>query len=298
MKIAVLMSTYNGSQYLNKQLDSIHKQTITENVTIYIRDDGSTDSTFDIIDKWSKKMQIVLFKETNVGPALSFWKLLMNEEISADYFFFCDQDDEWDSNKIEEQILSMQRGACLSICNCRVIDGSSNVIDVKRVKSEVEISIPRLFVSGVAQGCSMAFTCELRDYLIAIQPKCVPMHDIVLMINALNFGNVVWDDRMLFSYRVHQNNVVANNNKSFFNRMKTTFWNIKNSSKNSMSQVARELLSNAEKLSEQDMVFLHAISKYKGNVRNKHYVLSQLKHMNVEQDCARSFRGKVLLNLL
>ena len=51
MKIAILMSTYNGEKYLNEQLESIFNQNINAQITLYIRDDGSTDSTIAIIQQ-------------------------------------------------------------------------------------------------------------------------------------------------------------------------------------------------------------------------------------------------------
>ena len=49
-KVAVLMSTYNGEKYLNEQIDSILAQDGVD-VILYIRDDGSSDRTAEII-KW------------------------------------------------------------------------------------------------------------------------------------------------------------------------------------------------------------------------------------------------------
>ena len=48
MKVAVLMSTYNGEEYLEKQLDSILSQNGDYSIEIIIRDDGSTDNTKNI----------------------------------------------------------------------------------------------------------------------------------------------------------------------------------------------------------------------------------------------------------
>ena len=87
MKIAVLMSTYNGHKYLDKQLKSIAEQTVVNHLTLYIRDDGSKDDTFDIIDKWKNKINIVLYKEKNAGPANEFWQLLM--EIGSKSRLLC-----------------------------------------------------------------------------------------------------------------------------------------------------------------------------------------------------------------
>ncbi|MBQ6973086.1 MAG: glycosyltransferase [Synergistaceae bacterium] len=42
--VAVIMSTYNGEEYLREQLDSILAQEGV-NVELYIRDDGSSERT-------------------------------------------------------------------------------------------------------------------------------------------------------------------------------------------------------------------------------------------------------------
>lgn len=56
MKIAILMSTYNDEKYVDEQIQSILNQT-ESNFNLYIRDDGSTDSTVHIINTYSKKIQ-------------------------------------------------------------------------------------------------------------------------------------------------------------------------------------------------------------------------------------------------
>lgn len=44
MRVAVIMSTYNGEKYISEQIDSILSQTGVE-VELFIRDDGSKDNT-------------------------------------------------------------------------------------------------------------------------------------------------------------------------------------------------------------------------------------------------------------
>lgn len=52
--VAIMMATYNGDRFLVEQIDSILSQTY-RNWTLFIRDDGSTDSTVDIIDNYVKR---------------------------------------------------------------------------------------------------------------------------------------------------------------------------------------------------------------------------------------------------
>lgn len=100
-KVCVLLSTYNGKKFLEKQLNSLFFQTY-KNFDLLIRDDGSNDDTLKILNKY----KINYIKGENIGIVRSFFKLL---EIALrkgyEYFLFCDQDDIWELNKIERQLL-------------------------------------------------------------------------------------------------------------------------------------------------------------------------------------------------
>ena len=50
-KVNIILATYNGGRFLKEQLDSLINQTY-DNISIYIRDDGSTDNTIDIINEY------------------------------------------------------------------------------------------------------------------------------------------------------------------------------------------------------------------------------------------------------
>jgi glycosyltransferase involved in cell wall biosynthesis len=298
MEVAVLMSTYNGENFLDKQLESLSCQTIGNQLKVYIRDDGSKDKTIEIIEKWKGKMSIILIKGINVGPAKSFYELLEDKNIVADYYAFCDQDDIWDSDKLECEISKLNKGFHLCLCNCRVINSDGQITqDALRIR-EQKISLPRLFVTGVAQGCAMVFTKELRDYILSKNISCVPMHDVILTLYALNFGKIYWEYEPKFSYRFHENNVVAKANKTKVQKIKTVINNWKNSSKNSMANVARELLVNCPEFDGYDKEFLLRMSKYKSSLANKLWLMKCEKISDLPPVILRSYKTRVLLGLL
>ena len=53
-RVLILLSTYNGEQYLAEQLDSLLSQTYKA-IDIAIRNDGSTDNTLSILSEYQKK---------------------------------------------------------------------------------------------------------------------------------------------------------------------------------------------------------------------------------------------------
>lgn len=84
-KVAVLMSTFNGDKYLREQIDSILAQEGVD-LTLFIRDDGSSDCTIDIVREYlAREDNIVFCRGKNVGVGNSFMKLLYNCPDDYDY---------------------------------------------------------------------------------------------------------------------------------------------------------------------------------------------------------------------
>lgn len=93
-KVQVLLSSFNGERYIQKQLDTIFAQRGVE-VSCIVRDDGSSDRTVQIIKNYQKKqLALQLIEGENLGWRRSFMELLRLAE-KADYYAFADQDDEW-----------------------------------------------------------------------------------------------------------------------------------------------------------------------------------------------------------
>lgn len=74
INVNIIMSVYNGEKYLAAQIDSILKSTV-DNWRLFIFDDCSTDSTFEIASKYAEahKYKIYAFKNPeNMGSTKSF----------------------------------------------------------------------------------------------------------------------------------------------------------------------------------------------------------------------------------
>ena len=70
-RVNVILSTYNGEKYIEEQLASLLAQDYP-NIDIYIRDDGSTDSTIMILEKYVRQGKIHLLQGENLGFCGSF----------------------------------------------------------------------------------------------------------------------------------------------------------------------------------------------------------------------------------
>ncbi|MDR1346104.1 MAG: glycosyltransferase [Bacteroidales bacterium] len=99
--VSIVMCTYNGAPYLRQQLDSIVKQTYPL-LEIIIQDDGSTDSTMEILHEYAGKYATIHVYQNEVqkGHILNFFSA--TDRASGEYIAFADQDDIWKPDKIEK----------------------------------------------------------------------------------------------------------------------------------------------------------------------------------------------------
>ena len=296
------MSTFNGTKFLNEQLESIFNQNTEAEITIYIRDDGSTDNTIDIINYWTPKINIVIYKEQNIGPARSFWTLFESDEIKADYYAFCDQDDIWDSDKLQIGIdaLKYETEEALWCSNCRIIDQNGKMITDRMNKSKPDFTIISQFICGSTQGCAMLFNDKLRKYILKNKIEIIPMHDFVIMTYAIAKGKVIYYDRPTFGYRVHSNNVVASEGKSLMKHFLASFNRyFSKYNKNQLTRYAEIFLKdNGNLIDKETFDYINNLIRSKDSIvcRFKILLNSKTKSKNIKAE--RSFKIRVILGVI
>ena len=134
--VSILLSTYNGEQYLNPLLESLLFQDYNKFV-VYIRDDVSVDNTLSVIkhycSKYPNKFKLLKDNLGNLGVSKSFMQML--SLVESDYYLFCDQDDVWLPNKISSLfnfILRMNLDTAdipiLLFTDLKVVDSELNIL--------------------------------------------------------------------------------------------------------------------------------------------------------------------------
>ena len=95
--ISIVVPVFNVGQYLNDTLESLLQQKKPANEIILI-DDGSTDGSANILQTYSLKKTIKIFKTSNngQGPARNLGRMIAKSE----YIYFFDSDDLLDPNFI------------------------------------------------------------------------------------------------------------------------------------------------------------------------------------------------------
>ena len=211
-KVCILMSTYNGEKYLKEQIDSLIEQRDVE-VTICVRDDGSSDKTEEILKSYTDK-EIKYFKGTNVGVANSFMDLLFQAPV-ADYYAFCDQDDVWDNNKLAQAVSVMESDSSnaelpkMYYSNVKVVDEKLELIKISDINKEYN-NLKTVLLSNNAIGCTVVFNAALLEKIRLYKPSYIYMHDWWMYLVCLSLkGKVYFDQNAYINYRQHGSNCVG-----------------------------------------------------------------------------------------
>ena len=229
--VAVLLSTYNGEKYLKEQIDSILNQ-IGLNVCVFARDDGSKDSTVNILKEYSENYSnFSYYCGLNVGPAQSFFELI-KQSPNSDYYAFADQDDVWDQNKLEcaVKMLSKKDASIpqLYYSNLRIVDQDLKYYRMSHQKPYIHKKRYSALAEGCATGCTIVINTVARDFLKDKLPSECTMHDNWIYMVCKLFGEVNYDFEGHISYRQHGGNVIGTylgkkNAKTYIKRFKRLF---------------------------------------------------------------------------
>ncbi len=290
MYIAVLMSTFNGAQYLKAQIDSILNQNLPDScdLILYIRDDGSDDHTRDILEDYADHCNNIVYvnptRTQNLGVRDSFLTLLhtaYNSDIEFDYFAFADQDDFWLENKIAAAINKLKfnrnKNGALYYSNKYITDENLKI----QKKEEIVFYNDFLEVmwSSLAFGCTMVFDKKLAGQAVAHDPEIIEYHDSWVYRIAKCIGaNIVFDDSSYILYRQHSNNEVGKNGCKTHNgiayMVKHFFLNIIKPREQRHQKELREINAYYSEFLNPDVrPYMDAILHYTSDIKKKYFLL-------------------------
>ncbi len=219
--IDVLMATYNGASYIDEQIKSIKNQTF-KNWKLFIRDDGSTDETLNIIESeiigWEDKIVLIHSDKEIDGISGNFYELLKISK--AQYITFSDQDDVWLKCKLEilyNKCLLLEKEnsditPVLVHSDLKVVDSDLNKISDSFFKSQImkpeRDSIRQLLVQNIVTGCTVLMNRQLKDLIMPFHKDMV-MHDWWIALIAGISGVIGFIPEPLILYRQHGGNSVG-----------------------------------------------------------------------------------------
>jgi len=202
--ISIIMPVYNGQRFVDEAISSIIEQEYKQ-IELIIIDDGSTDSTNDILTKWAvKDKRIKIYHQNNSGIISALNKGI--EQATGDYIARMDADDISHPDRLKIQYQYMIQND-LDVCGCNYFEiDEDNIINGLKIvpKSPEMIKIALCSNVPFAHPTVMFKADFLRkNNILYGQSIYKNAEDLALWMSlyekGAKFGNV---DSILFSYRV------------------------------------------------------------------------------------------------
>ncbi len=217
-RVAVVLCTYNGAEYVEAQVESLLAQ--VHPVSIRLCDDVSSDDTIERISGLLRAdIDTINVNKQNTGFVRNFEHCLSSAmDSDENYFALSDQDDVWDRSRIACGMSSM---AALELVHGRdvplLVHSDLNIVDAqgqlmhgsflayRRYRIAEEKSLPVILGENGVMGNTILMNRAMAELCLPF-PDALHVHDYWIAILAELFGHRAKLDLSLVNYRLHGSN--------------------------------------------------------------------------------------------
>ncbi len=115
--VSVIIPNYNYARYVGEAVESALGQTYS-NLEVIVVDDGSTDNSLEVLERYRDRVKIV--EQQNSGVCVARNRGVA--ETKGEYIAFLDADDVWLPEKIEKQVKKFESDGDTGLVHVGVID--------------------------------------------------------------------------------------------------------------------------------------------------------------------------------
>jgi glycosyltransferase involved in cell wall biosynthesis len=218
--ISIAMCTYNGEKYIQKQLESIAGQSLLPNELV-VCDDGSTDATVEILQKFAATAAFsvrLIQNVNNLGSTRNFEKAI--GLCHGDLIALSDQDDVWCREKLVRLstvlLTDPMIGGVFSDAElvdektCPIGETLWHAVHFSPKKSDKRLKgdlTKILLKQDVVTGATLMFRSSLRNICLPIDPSWV--HDGWIAWMLASYSRLVPVDELLIKYRIHKSQQIG-----------------------------------------------------------------------------------------
>ena len=213
--VSIVIPVYNSEKYLEECLNSVLDQTY-EHIEIIAVDDGSTDSSYDILKKYSDRILVLSQKNSGLASALNFGISKMN----GTWLKWFSPDDIMFSNTIEDLVTATQNisDKIIIYSNWQLINENGDVLhnfseSNYNELSKFDFNIRLLSGQQINVNTSLIpFSliknkCSFRD----LEEPVAIDYDFFLRAALLFDTKFYFIEKSLIRYRVHSNQLSHSN---------------------------------------------------------------------------------------
>ena len=227
--VSVYMSVYNGEQFVAESIESVLAQTLTD-FELVIVDDGSTDSTPDILRSF-KDDRIVLLSPGRMGVSAASNHAL--QRCRADLVARLDADDLMEPNRLERQLAFLAEHPDLGgVASCYWwIDETGVIRGAQDTPLQTREAVERQLAAGGRLGYAHSTLLLRREAVLAVggyDSRFDSVEDVELCLRLYEAGHLILaQPERLVRFRIHDNSTSATRDRDQFFLLEAAFGNFR-----------------------------------------------------------------------
>ena len=211
-RVTVLMSVFNGEQYLKDAIDSVLNQTY-QDFDLLIINDGSTDNSLAIIQSYKDPKIKLITNDQNLGLINSLNKGI--SLIQSDYIIRMDSDDICLPNRIEVQVNFMDAHPAVGASGSHYFQLKEDKhFEIDLPMSSEEINAFLIFNCPLAHPTTIIRKQVLDTYHIKYETGYLYSEDYYFWLQLSKVSQLRNLKDCLIYYRMHANQITGNPTKA------------------------------------------------------------------------------------
>lgn len=205
-KVSVIVPVYNSENCLEKCLDSILNQTLTE-IEVILINDGSTDYSLEIIKQYSKKYNNIKYKtKENEGQAVA--RNIGIDMATGEFISFVDSDD-YIENTMMQRLYEKAIKTDSDIVICDYTEKLKNTQISRKSLYVNSDTLQKRYILSVAGPCSKIIKTEiLKQNNIRFLENNIYEDLAIIPTLALYTNKISYCEESLYYYVVRQNSTM------------------------------------------------------------------------------------------
>lgn len=160
--VSVVVANYNMGKYLPMAVESILNQTY-KNVEVHVVDDGSTDDSKEVMQRYADIGNVFYHYQENQGQARAKNHGILS--ANGDFIAFLDADDTWSHDKLEKQLPVFDTDNEIGVVytNYKLTDKQGELMDTPSRQFHTGYISNQLFVDNFVTGMTSVIRRECLD---------------------------------------------------------------------------------------------------------------------------------------
>lgn len=221
VKVSVIVPAYNEEKHIKSCLDSIIANDLKE-IEIIVINDGSTDSTKEILEEYKNKYDIIkVIEKENEGQGSA--RNIGIDLAKGEFLTFVDADDEIHNNMLSKMYEKLQKEQA-DICVCDYFEINKDNKLVKKAIPQKTEDIKKDYIVSIAGPCNKLIRAEILKKNSLYFPKTGIYEDIAMVPLIATYTNkIVYLEEPLYYYYIRQGSTMR---QTKFNEKLLSIYNV------------------------------------------------------------------------